>query len=72
MGDGGLRVWLAAGAFSGVLPGVAVHLVQPLGLGVPRLEVVAGQRQLTMRKASRKGQPRCTSRAIWCQSMRSA
>ncbi len=44
VGDGGPRVRLAAGAFGGVLAGVAVHLVQPLGLGVPGLEVVVGQR----------------------------
>jgi hypothetical protein len=40
--------------------------------------VPAGERpmppavQLAMRRASRGGQPRCTSRAIWCQSMRPA
>jgi hypothetical protein len=42
--DGGPRVGLAMGTLGRVLPSVAVHLVQLLGPGVPRFEVVVGQR----------------------------
>ena len=42
--DGRPRVRLGPRPLGGVLAGVAVDLVQLLGLGVPRLEVVVGQR----------------------------
>ena len=44
VGDRGPGVGLAAMALGRVLTAVAVHLVQVLGLRVPRLEVVVGQR----------------------------
>src|SRR5215472_17485207 len=42
--DGGPRVRRAAPPLGRILAAVAVHLVQLLGLAVPRLEVVVGQR----------------------------
>ena len=42
--DGRPRVLAAPGALGRVLAVVAVHLVEPLGLRVPRLEVLVGER----------------------------
>ena len=42
------------------------------GMSPMACEKTAGARHRTMRRASRGGQPRCTRRATWCQSMWSA
>ena len=44
MADRRPRVWLGQGPFGGVLAVHAVHLVEPLGLGVPGLELVVAER----------------------------